>query len=229
MRPYYQSSRVTIYHADCRDVLPLLDMLASIVSDPPYGISYQHSGGVASNKGIVTDATTRNTTPIVGDDRPFDPAHLLGFERVGLFGANHYATRLPESGSWHVWDKTRGGFGPDDSFSDAEFVWVSAKKSARIFHHLWKGVCQDSEKGQRRLHPSRKPEAALAWLIRLLDVPPESLIVDPYAGTGTTAAAAIKLGYVSVSIEIEERYCEIAARRLESIEKGDLFLGEVPA
>jgi site-specific DNA-methyltransferase (adenine-specific)/modification methylase len=190
----------------------------ALISDPPYGIGYQHSGG---GNGI---ATARNANvPIHGDDEPFDPAPLLEIAEITLlFGADHFARRLPESGSFHAWDKVCGR--PfKDSFSDVEFIWASWPGKASIFHHMWKGVCReaDEEKGQVRVHPSLKPVALMKWCIGMADAEakrrklgPVGTILDPYAGAGSTGRAAKDMGRRAILIEIEERHCEAAARRM---------------
>lgn len=93
MKPYYEDTKagIVIYHGDCREVLPTLGPVDVLVTDPPYGISYQHGtrkGGVA----LGTDGLS-----VIGDDAPFDPVPYLGFDKVILWGANHYADRLPAS------------------------------------------------------------------------------------------------------------------------------------
>ena len=81
-----------------------------------------------------------------------------------------------------------------------------------MFHHLWIGYQRDSETGDKVLHPTQKPVALMSWCISLAgDV---QTILDPFAGSGTTGRAAKDLGRKAVLIEIEERYCEIAARRM---------------
>ena len=151
--------------------------------------------------------------PVHGDDRPFDPAHLLTFDRLVLFGANHYSDRLPVSGGWLVWDKTGGGRGPDNSFADVELAWTNLRKTPCIRHHLWKGLVRDSEAGDRVLHPTQKPVALMQWILTEWTVAGD-LILDPYAGSGPTLLAAKNLGRRAIGIEIEERYCDSAAKRL---------------
>ena len=217
--PYYRSDRITLYHGDCLRVVPALDRSAigAVVSDPPYGISYKHGGGGSSPRGRTSHR--RHSAPVHGDDRPFDPAPWLGFPAVALWGANHFRTRLPDGdGAFHAWDKTRGGHGPDDSFSDVEFLWTSTPGASAILHYLWKGVCQDGEKGERRYHPTQKPIAAQAWAMERAGVPDGALVLDPYAGAGSTGLAALATGRRFVGVEIEERYCEAAARRFERAE-----------
>ena len=222
--PYYQSERVTIYHGDCLSIVRALDTAAidAVVSDPPYGIGYRHGGGGNSPQGRKTHR--RLGDPIHGDDQPFDPAPWLGFPRVALWGAEHYRERLTRPGPFHAWDKTSGGQGPNDSFSDVEFLWSSEPGNAQIFHYLWKGVCQAGEKGERRYHPTQKPIEVQAWAMERAKVPPGGLVLDPYAGAGSTGLAALRTGRRCILIEMEERYCDAAALRISNAESQyDLF------
>jgi DNA modification methylase len=214
--PYYDEGGVTIYHGDGLAIARSLDGIDLILSDPPYGI-----GHVKGNSGSAVEGRTslrRNTEPVEGDDQPFDPEPWLDYPNVMLWGANHFAPRLPDYGSWHAWDKTRGGCGPDDSFSNVEFAWASTQRNSAIFHYLWKGVCQDGEKGQRRYHPTQKPIALMVWCLRLF--PDVEVVLDPYVGSGTTVLAARKLGLRAIGIDTAKRYCDTAIRRLA---QGDLF------
>jgi site-specific DNA-methyltransferase (adenine-specific) len=211
MKPYYDDGTCTIYHDDCRDVLPLIDpaSVALLLADPPYGIGldtrYQSrgrwNGGPKWNRSI-------DHAPVHGDDAPFDPAPLLRFRRLVLWGANHYASRLPDSGSWLVWDRQSGG----SDTTDAELAWTNLGGTVRTYRHLWNGVCRASEIGSH-LHPTQKPVALMAWIVARWTAPGD-LIVDPYMGSGPVLRAAKDLGRRAIGIEIEERYCEIAARRL---------------
>lgn len=204
LKPYYgPEDGITIYHGDCREVLPNLSV-AAIVSDPPYGIGYVHSG---RGKG---KHSRRNIEPITGDDRPFEPEFLLDYESVILWGADHYAARLPH-GRWLAWDKL-DGLASFDSFSDVEFAWMKGRGAARIFRFLWKGICRAGERTGGRVHPSQKPVPLMKWCLGF--VPESELACDPFMGGGTTLVAAKDLGRHAIGIEIEERYCEIAAKRL---------------
>jgi site-specific DNA-methyltransferase (adenine-specific)/modification methylase len=211
MRPYYDDGQgIVIYHGDCRDVLPTLapGSVDLVLTDPPYGIAYSPGGG---GNGWGRKTFTGDDD-IAGDDRPFDPAPLLRFPRLVLFGANHYADRLPPSPSWIVWDK-RDGY-PSKSFADCEMIWTNLGGPARIFRHLWDGAFRASEKGIRRVHPTQKPLVLMRWLVSEY-TEPGALILDPYMGSGTTLRAAKDLGRRCIGIEVEERWCEIAATRLQ--------------
>ena len=211
MKPYYDHAGITIYHGDCREILPTLDKVDLVLTDPPYGVSYVLAPGVfgKGNKRIRRGGKP----PVHGDDRPFDPSHLLTFKRAILFGANHYSDRLPVSGGWFVWDKTGGGRGPSNTFADIEMAWTNLAKTPSIYHHLWKGLVRDSEAGARVLHPTQKPVALMAWLLSKHTGRGDT-VLDPYTGSGPVLLAAKNLGRKAIGIEIEEKYCEIAANRL---------------
>ena len=204
IKPYYEESGIVIYNCDCREILPSLSSVDLVLTDPPYGISYQHSGG---GKG---KHSRRICEPVAGDAEPFDPAVWLTFPEAILWGANHYASRLPES-RWLAWDKL-DGLEAYDSFSDVEFAWRSGGPAKdRIFRYMWKGICQAGEKSPR-LHPTQKPEALMRWCLSL--APNAQTVLDPYMGSGTTLRAAKDLGRKAIGIEISEEYCRIAVERL---------------
>lgn len=205
----------TLYLGDCRKVLPTLTADA-VVSDVPYGIGFEKgAGGLGIHPG-----RRRNLGPILGDDKPFDPAHLLGWPCI-LFGANHYCQRLPEGGQFLAWDKSCG-VGPDDSFADVEFIWTSFKTKARVFRYLWKGVLQDGEKGLPKYHVSQKPIALMAWCIAM--VPDAKVILDPYMGSGSTGVAAVQHGRQFIGCELDPSHFDIACRRIEDCQRqGNLF------
>lgn len=208
--------RATLYLGDCRDILPTLTGVDAILSDPPYGIAHvKGAGGQGKHN-------RRNIRAIANDDQPFDPAHLLGFPEVLIWGANHYAARLPH-GRWRAWDKL-AGLSEFDSFSDVEFAWRSGRGKDRIFSHMWKGICQASEKGgATREHPTQKPVALMAWCV--LDLPDDCRVIcDPYMGSGTTGVAAVGMGRDFIGIEVEPDFFDIACRRIEDAQRqGSLF------
>ncbi len=204
MKPYYQDSAVTIYHGDCREYN--CEGINVICTDPPYGISYNH--GVGGGK--LARSTVFDHHPVVGDDSPFDPSPWVQFGSVVLWGANHYASRLPDSSFWLVWDKRDGVCSNDQA--DCELAWVKGKGNARIIRHLWNGMLKASERGEARVHPTQKPVSVMSWSIT--QGCGDGIILDPFMGSGTTLRAAKDLGRKAIGIEIEEKYCEIAAKRM---------------
>lgn len=216
--PYYDHNGITIYHGDCREIVPLLDVAdALVLADPPYGIklnaatrssakwSTPTKGGIVAKRGQYVD--------VVGDDEPFDPRWLLdvGKGRI-LWGGNHFASRLPDSGGWLVWDKMRS---PDLDQSTCELAWTDVVKGVRIFHHRWDGFNRASERGAGQLvHPTQKPVALMIWCLSQRWTSGFDQVLDPYMGSGPVLQAAKLLGKRAIGIEIVEEYCEIAAGRL---------------
>jgi len=214
----------TLIWGDCREVLPMLPKDAAIVSDPPYGIAFQHGGHLGA--AYAGAKTKSNNAKIHGDDSPFSPVHLLAFEQAVLFGADHYAAGLPR-GRWLAWDKLGGQDTYGDSFSDVEYAWHSRTGAARIFRLVWKGMCQGAgkDKGTKRTHPTQKPVALMEWCIVQAGRP--ALVVDPYMGTGATGVAAMNLGLRFIGVEIHRPYFDEACRRIEQAQaQGTLLLPE---
>lgn len=225
----------TLYCGDCLDILPHLSGIDAVVSDPPYGIGYVHSGGGRRAFSLSGGRVSRGSQskfankPIINDDRPFDPAPWLGFGNVLLWGANHYCRSIPETGAWLTWDKSLGR-GPADNFSDSEIAWCSKKVKRTVFRHLWKGLMtskvNEDCKGPndfRKHHPSMKPVALMRWCIDHFNLPPGSLILDPYLGSGSTGIAAVTMGHRFIGIEIDPDYFQIACTRIEAAQRQARF------
>lgn len=207
----------TLYLGDCRDVELTAD---AVLSDPPYGIGYRHSGhvgGVAAAIGITASANKRGSPSVIGDDGPFDPTPWLKYRSVLLWGADHFFSRLPDSGRWLGWNKL-GGMKPWDTFSDIEFAWHSGEGAARIFSMLWKGLACDKrgEENGLREHPMQKPVRLMRWCLEQMALPASSVVLDPYMGAGTTGIACAQFGHRFVGVEIEPKYFEMACRRIEA-------------
>lgn len=207
-----------LWHGDCRDILPQVQADAC-VSDPPYGIGYVHSGG---SKG---DWDRRNAKrPIHADDEPFDPAQLLGYDSVALFGADHFRARLPAGGTLVAWDKSLG-LGPNDSFADAEFIWTNLRIKRNVIRHLWKGIaCQGAgEENGVRYHPTMKPQGVTGAVLQWLPASART-VVDPYMGSGSTGVAAVRLGLRFIGIEIDRGHFDVACERIaRAQQQGALF------
>lgn len=194
---------VCLIHADCRDVLPLLEAgsVDLVLTDPPYGIGWDTNYSRFTHK-------SADKPPIVNDATPFDPSPLLPFSEVILWGANHYAAMLPAA-SWLVWDKRNAD---GTSFlADAEVAWWSEGHGVYL-KSLSAQKFRASNVG-KSFHPTQKPVPLMAWCIQKAKA--TGVILDPYVGSGSTLVAAKTTGRQCVGIEIEEKYCEIAAGRLE--------------
>lgn len=151
--PYYDSEGVVIYNADCRDLLPSIDVesVALLATDPPYGMAYKPLRG--------GDGSKRFSEGVEGDSEPFDPSHLLRFPRLVLFGANWYADKLPPSGGWVMWDKTPRGIKEGFYASHGELAWTNLCGSVRKFAMQWGGEAHGGEHAVAtdRVHATRRP------------------------------------------------------------------------
>ncbi len=219
MKPYYEAGGITIYHGDCREILPGLGAFELVLTDPPYGIAHdprnKTRGRDRLKPGATRTWTANEFAPVIGDEGPFDPAPLLALAPAAiLWGANNYASRLPDSACWLAWDR-KCGKAARSHITDVELAAVIGHRfrSVRIFRHMWAGFQRDSEVGQKHVHPTQKPVALMAWCLDFF--PDARRVVDPYMGSGPVARACLDAGRSYVGIELEERYCEAAAKRLE--------------
>ncbi|MDG4895577.1 DNA methyltransferase [Mesorhizobium sp. WSM4976] len=211
---------------NCLTIFPSLTTFDAVVSDPPYGIGFSHGAG-GDGIGNGKYASKFNGVTIRGDDAQFDPSPWLAAARtVVLFGANHFADRLPSSPKWLVWDKRRGLTRND--FADCEMAWTNQKGFARLINHYWNGMMRDSERGVPRVHPTQKPIAVMEWVLQETTKPGES-VLDPYMGSGSTGIACLKLGRKFTGIEIDAGYFEIACDRIRKAHAPpDMFADRPP-
>ena len=206
----------TLYLGDCRDVLPLLSGVDAVVTDPPYGIGYVHGAG----GGKLARSTAFADVRITGDNTPFDPMEWLGFQQAILWGANHFASRLPDASRWLTWDK-RDGLCSNDQ-ADCEHAWTNLRGPARIIRHLWNGMLKATERGEIRVHPTQKPIALMQWGCVEMTA---GVVLDPFMGSGTTGVACARLGRRFIGVEINENYFNIAVKRIEqAYQQPDLFV-----
>ena len=211
--PYYQDDYVTLYHGDSLELLDQLDFDV-IVTDPPYGISVD-TRNASTGRGSL--APSYDYPPIHGDDKPFDPLPLLALNLpTVLFGANHYGSRLPDASRWLAWDKLDGlkskrEIGFNDQ-ADCELAWTNLGGPARLYSQRWMGAMKSGEdRMTARRHPTEKPVELMRWVLAQC---PDGIVLDPFAGAGSTLRAAKDLGRQAIGIELEEQYCETAAKRL---------------
>jgi DNA modification methylase len=202
LKPYYEEKGITIYHGDCRTILPQLPKVDLVLTDPPYGVAW-NTDYTRFTSGF--DVQRKCHSKVQGDDKPFDPKFLLGYPSVILWGSNCYCDKLT-TGSWLVWDKRHKN--GTAFLADAELAWWNRGHGVYIYAETSQG-CIRNEPIE---HPTQKPEGLMRWCIQKVE--PQT-ILDPFMGSGTTLRAAKDLGRQAIGIEIEERYAEIAARRLQ--------------
>jgi DNA modification methylase len=205
MTPYYEQSGITIYHGDCREVMPRLraDVL---VTDPPYGINHASNFGASWNGTQIAHDADTSARDVILRCAPSMPAIVFGSWKQ----PRPLLTR-----EVLIWDK-----GPNSGMGDLSFPWKRSWEEIYVigdgFHGsrdegVLKGYSVLTWESRGRLHPNMKPESLMAYLLAKC---PPGIVIDPFAGSGTTLVAAKRLGRRAIGIEIEEKYCAIAATRL---------------
>jgi site-specific DNA-methyltransferase (adenine-specific) len=194
MRPYYQDDAVTIYHGDCREVLPTLEPVDFIYADPPYGV------GKAD----------------------WDGAYLTGWEKLAIEKSAGGVVANVGTKSIAI---AIGAFG--DAYRDLFYGWNKngmTRSSIGFMNVIVALVAGNVSKGQnfaqfsicdktRKDHPSPKPIEYMQCVLRRFTSEGD-IILDPFSGSGSTLVAAKNSGRKAIGIEIEEKYAEIAARRM---------------
>lgn len=215
--PYYEDEYVTLYHGDCREATEWLaaDVL---VTDPPYGMSYA-SGGARVNASGVRSVTAVATMHGDATTDARDGCLSLWGTRPALVFGTWKVIRPPgvrERLIWHKRNLPPGmGTGTPWSGSDEE-IYVLGSGWPTGLRHQNVIPTDEARAGCGGLaatigHPTPKP---LPLMEHLLARCPPGVIADPFAGSGSTLVAAKRLGREAIGIELDERYCEIAAKRL---------------
>jgi site-specific DNA-methyltransferase (adenine-specific)/modification methylase len=202
----------TLYLGDCHEVMHDLGTFDALVTDPPYGMKWDGKVTVGANGHGKRSAKSANFgETILGDDRPFDPSHLLSSRPTVIWGFNHFPDKL-RRGRCLVWLKRRdAAFG--SYLSDAVIAWCS--EGHGVF--CQRDPTRMAETLERH-HPSQKPVGGMVWAIQNLPKTVET-ILDPYMGSGTTGVACHKMGRRFVGIERMEKYFDIACRRIEEAQR----------
>jgi len=230
-----------LYQGDCLEIMPNLDRVDCVLTDPPYSVSVKGSKNV-SPKG------TRNFDFFVGDDdwawmtalvgracqmmRDRDPVSCVvwcGHRQIGTivdgFESGGFSTRLLH------WRKTcPAPMPPNSGFTTAAEVAVYSYKAGRAWngsqyeHSVFE--CDNYRHGQpgKVAHPTQKPLSLISWNVRILTRDTDT-ILDPFMGSGTTLVACAKLGRKGIGIELDPDYFDIACRRVEeAYRQPDLFV-----
>jgi hypothetical protein len=206
--PYYQDDAVTIYHADCREI-DTWDVDGVMVTDPPYGM--RHRSGMAGAFGDC--AINGDGDTVVRDEilARWTPRPALVFGRWSVARPN--GTRMVLT-----WDK-----GDSLGMGDLSLPWKPSTEEVYVLGTGFvgrrnvgavlrvQGIGPYQQARGERYHPTQKPVDLLRTLI--LRCPPLAVVVDPFMGSGTTLRAAKDCGRQAIGVELEERYCEIAAER----------------
>jgi len=212
----------TLYLGDCLEVMPTLGRVDAVVTDPPYGIGEAQNKRGGTHYGSAL-APSKDYGASSWDDNPASEQQICSIRSVSdwqiIFGGNYF--ELPPTKCWLVWDKLTGSNG----YADFEMAWTNLDKACRKVVWQWKGYLQhDMSNKEERLHPTQKPTPVMKWCIEQLPHGTET-ILDPFMGSGTTGVACVKLGRKFIGIELDEKYFDIACRRIEEAYKQpDLFI-----
>jgi DNA modification methylase len=199
-KPYYEEEGIVIYHGDCRDILPHLPKVDLVLTDPPYGIERFKKGfGYTRFKGYGAEKDGIKWD--VAPDRDCLAAILNAAQFSIVWGSNNY--EMPASQYFLVWDKMQ----TVDNFASAELAYTNVKIPAKVFRFSIHDHNQTD-----KFHPTQKPVELMKWCMGF--VPEAKTILDPFAGSCTTAVAAKELGRKCICIEREEEYCIAAIDRL---------------
>lgn len=221
VKPYYQDSAVTIYHGDCLDIAPLVRCTLGlvVVTDPPYSSGgYNETGSSAPSKG------SKNETRMIAGDSMSTEGYVAALRMVLSASQPEAAYVFTDWRMWShtkqavemarlrcrgmlVWDKLWGGMGRRWRTQHELICWGTRLVSEMGAGH---GNVLSFGRSENENHPTEKPIDLLVAIIRNAE---PGVVFDPFAGSGTTLRAAKDLGRKAIGIEIEERYCEIAARR----------------
>ena len=205
MKPYYETELGKLYCGDCLEILPELEPVDLVLTDPPYGAKWNcdYARWIKKGPNAQGGDTLRSYPPVIGDDKPFDPLPLfIAAKTVVVFGFTYFMSGLG-NGSILVWKKRSS----DGFLCNAEAAYMNKGNGVYVFN-------EPVERMQKfRQHPTQKPVNLMCWCIDKAGNP--QIILDPFLGSGTTAVACERLGRKWIGIEISEKYCTIAANRIE--------------
>jgi len=230
MKPYYQDEWVTIYLGDCREILPTLDKVDLVLTDPPYGVGVKYSEAYDDKRDgywewfvPVVDAMVKIGKVTIFTHRNESLRHIVGWDWVGVWNKpGSFGARIGNSAILPHWEPiyfygihsagVYGEYCPDV----LTFNPQKAGGNSLIGREKWKQSSDFSN------HPCPKPVGLFQKLAQVFS-PSGGVILDPFLGSGTTAYCAKKLNRKCIGIEIEEKYCEIAAKRCsQSVMKLDI-------
>jgi site-specific DNA-methyltransferase (adenine-specific) len=245
VKPYYQDASVTIYHGDMFDILPTLSGVGAVITDPPYssGGAFRGDRAMQTSTKYVNSDTASYRPEFAGDNR--DQRSFLAWCALWMNAArqasNPHAVmcsfidwrQLPiltdavQAGGW-TWRGLATWWKPGirmqrGSFSaSAEYVVYATNGPAKTD---FDGAVQNVFKcapAPNKEHIAEKPADVMSWVVSV--VAPSSLVLDPFMGSGSTLFAAKGKGHRAIGIDVDERYCEIAARRCsqETLDLGAL-------
>jgi DNA modification methylase len=223
-----QIGNCRLINADCLAVMPTLDKVDAVVTDPPYGIGRDRGFGLGGNAGwggfYAKREGVKRYQGSWDKDRPSPSvfSHILETaDSHIIWGGQFFADILPPQGKWLWWDKCQ----TMPTYGDGELAWTSLPGDApKKFIYSNNGLMA---KEKDRVHPTQKPVALMEWCLGFL--PNAQTILDPFMGSGTTGVACVNLGRSFIGIELDPGYFDIAVKRITDAHKQADFFVEKPA
>lgn len=206
-----------LYMGDCRELLAVVKADA-VITDPPYGIGVDRAMSKAggTQHGVAAAAKRHYECKGWDDCTPDEETIrllLAAAPKQIIFGGNYF--NLPPSRCWLVWDKRTNG-----EFADCELAWTNLDKVVKRLEWMWNGMIRKDQE-TRYDHPTQKPVGVMQWCIRQAGNP--ATIFDPFMGSGTTGVAAMNLGLQFIGCEIDQKYFDLACRRIEQAQMQQLL------
>jgi site-specific DNA-methyltransferase (adenine-specific) len=199
VKPYYEHAGITIYHGDCREILPTLSRADLLLTDPPYGLG---DSVWDLNKKTPKRRWRLHHEQMSWDREVAEVGSLLAYSDRAIIWGGHLMS-LPTQRGWLVWNKIIRNF----SSGVCELAWTNLDIPIDAFDYSHGQLANEG-----KYHPTQKPLPLLRWCINKAGDP--ATIIDPFMGSGTSLVAAKNLQKRAIGIEIEEKYCEVAAKRL---------------
>jgi DNA modification methylase len=197
-----------------------------LLTDPPYGMhldtDWSDVVGRLTSKSRQHQTRGNKYDRVVGDDAPFDPAHLFvvfsNCREMFLWGADYYAESIPNraDGSWLVWDKRKESQA-DAIGAEFELCWSKAKHKRRMLRHDWFGFLssQNGSDARNRVHPTQKPVSLMVDILQQWGKDDDT-VVDTYAGSGSTLIACEQTGRICHALELLPSYVQVIIDRWEA-------------
>jgi site-specific DNA-methyltransferase (adenine-specific) len=189
----------TLYLGDCREILPTLPKVDSVVTDPPYGVGIAYEGFLDTPENVAAVVV-----PIIEKCRQIA-------SRMAVTSGNKCAWLYPRPDDVGVWFNPAGTGCGKWGFNLAHLIlYYGSDPKPRTSASSVTGL---HDRSDAALHPCHKPEPFMRWLVNKASLPAET-ILDPFMGAGTTGVACIATGRKFIGIEIEPKYFDIACERI---------------
>jgi site-specific DNA-methyltransferase (adenine-specific) len=214
-----------VIQGDCLEVMKGIPdkSVDMILTDPPYGIGISKKNTL-SIKGVsdkTREFTEMKWDSFIPTKEYFDEIIRISKNQI-IWGGNYFAHLLPPTSCYLVWWKKDGL--PRGTFADCELAWTSFKQPAQVYNSRWHGFIRDS-KEDRYSHPTQKAQDVMQWCIENFSKE-DNIILDPFAGSGTTGVACKNTNRNYILIEKEPEYVEIINKRLASTP--DVKISSIP-